>query len=139
MISSFNRHFTVEGPDRLWIGDITEHPSREGKVYVAAILDAWNRECIGWSITDHSTEIIDLAAEPSDSLASDTGSRIGSTPVNSCRAQSRFRWLGSRLMRCWYEGWSRLRPLRMRQARRLRSDRSSPGNRPEPRMPSIGP
>lgn len=48
-----NRQFTVEGPDQLWVSDITEHPTREGKVYVAAVLDAWNREAIGWSITDH--------------------------------------------------------------------------------------
>jgi len=48
-----NREFTVDGPDRLWVADITEHPTREGKVYLAAVIDAWNRECIGWSITDH--------------------------------------------------------------------------------------
>jgi transposase InsO family protein len=48
-----NRVFTVDGPDRLWVADITEHPTAEGKVYLAAVLDVWNRECIGWSITDH--------------------------------------------------------------------------------------
>jgi putative transposase len=48
-----NRVFVVEGPDRLWVADITEHPTLEGKVYLAAVLDCWNRECIGWSITDH--------------------------------------------------------------------------------------
>lgn len=48
-----NRRFSVDGPDQLWIADITEHPTAEGKVYVAAVLDAWNREAIGWSITDH--------------------------------------------------------------------------------------
>lgn len=47
------RQFHVEGPDRLWVADITEHPTREGKVYVAVVLDAWNRETVGWSITDH--------------------------------------------------------------------------------------
>jgi putative transposase len=47
------RQFTVDEPDRLWVADITEHPTLEGKVYVAAVLDAWNREAVGWSITDH--------------------------------------------------------------------------------------
>jgi transposase InsO family protein len=28
-----NRHFTVDGPDRLWITDITEHPTEEGRGY----------------------------------------------------------------------------------------------------------
>lgn len=45
-----NRQFTVDGSDVLWVSDITEHPTAEGKVYLA---DAWNREVIGWSITDH--------------------------------------------------------------------------------------
>ncbi len=31
----------------------TEHPTRGGKVYLAVVLDAWNREVIGLSITDH--------------------------------------------------------------------------------------
>lgn len=48
-----NRVFDVDGPDRLWISDITEHPTMKGKLYLAVVLDAWNRECIGWSITDH--------------------------------------------------------------------------------------
>ncbi len=47
------RRFGVDGPDRLWVADVTEHPTTEGKVYVAVVLDAWNREVIGWSITDH--------------------------------------------------------------------------------------
>jgi putative transposase len=48
-----NRQFTVSGPDRLWCGDITEHPTAEGKVYLCAVLDAWSRRVVGWSIADH--------------------------------------------------------------------------------------
>lgn len=48
-----NRQFTVDGPDRLWVSDITEHPTGEGKVYIAVVLDAWSRRVIGWSIADH--------------------------------------------------------------------------------------
>jgi putative transposase len=47
------RHFGVDGPDRLWVGDVTEHPTAEGKVYLATVLDAWSRRIIGWSIADH--------------------------------------------------------------------------------------
>jgi putative transposase len=54
-----NRHFTVDGPDRLWITDITEHPTEEGKVYCAAVMDAYSRLIIGWSINSHMrTELI---------------------------------------------------------------------------------
>ena len=48
-----DRQFDTDGPDRLWMADITEHPTREGTVYLAVVLDAWNREVIGWSIADH--------------------------------------------------------------------------------------
>jgi putative transposase len=48
-----NRQFTVDGPDKLWVSDITEHPTAEGKVYLAVVLDAWSRRVIGWSIADH--------------------------------------------------------------------------------------
>jgi putative transposase len=48
-----NRLFTVDGADRLWVSDVTEHPTNEGKVYVAVVLDAWSRRVIGWSIADH--------------------------------------------------------------------------------------
>lgn len=48
-----NRQFSVDGPDRLWVSDITEHPTGQGKVYVAVVIDAWSRRVIGWSIADH--------------------------------------------------------------------------------------
>ncbi len=48
-----NRNFVVEGPDRLWVMDVTEHPTDEGKVYLATVLDAFSRRVVGWSIADH--------------------------------------------------------------------------------------
>ncbi len=36
--------------DQLWVTDITEHPTREGKVYGAVALDAFSRRVVGWSI-----------------------------------------------------------------------------------------
>ena len=48
-----DRQFDVNRPDRLWMSDITEHPTGEGTVYLAVVLDAWNREVIGWSIANH--------------------------------------------------------------------------------------
>jgi transposase InsO family protein len=47
------RCFVAEEPNRLWLTDITEHPTREGKVYLAAVLDVYARRIVGWSITDH--------------------------------------------------------------------------------------
>ena len=47
------RHFVADAPNRLWLTDITEHPTREGKVYLAAVLDVYARRIVGWSIADH--------------------------------------------------------------------------------------
>jgi putative transposase len=33
----------------------TEHPTREGKVYCAVVLDAWSRRVVGWSIDASAT------------------------------------------------------------------------------------
>jgi putative transposase len=54
-----NRQFTVEEPNQLWITDTTEHPTAEGKVYAAAVMDAYSRLIVGWSIADHMrTELV---------------------------------------------------------------------------------
>ncbi len=49
------RQFGREGRDQLWVTDITEHPTREGKVYCAVVLDAFSRRIVGWSIDGHPT------------------------------------------------------------------------------------
>lgn len=54
-----HRRFDVDAPDRLWLTDITEHPTNEGKVYCCAVMDAFSRRIIGWSIADHMrTELV---------------------------------------------------------------------------------
>src|SRR5215213_4882191 len=45
-----DRKFSRTGPNQLWVTDITEHPTREGKVYCAVVLDAYSRRVVGWSI-----------------------------------------------------------------------------------------
>jgi transposase InsO family protein len=44
------RQFHRDQRDELWVTDITEHRTREGKVYCAVVLDAWSRRVVGWSI-----------------------------------------------------------------------------------------
>jgi hypothetical protein len=41
------RRFHRDDADELWVTDMTEHPTREGKVYCAVVLDAWSRRVIG--------------------------------------------------------------------------------------------
>ena len=54
-----HRAFTVDAPDRLWLTDITEHPTAEGKLYAAAVLDAFSRRIIGWCIAERqATDLV---------------------------------------------------------------------------------
>ena len=54
-----HRQFTVDAQDRLWLTDITEHPTSEGKLYCCAVLDAYSRRILGWSIAHHMrTELV---------------------------------------------------------------------------------
>jgi hypothetical protein len=43
------RDFARSGPNQLWVTDIPEHPTREGKVYCCVVLDTYSR-VVGWSI-----------------------------------------------------------------------------------------
>jgi len=47
------RNFTRDAPNQLWLTDITEHPTREGKVYCCVVIDAHSRRVVGWSIDSH--------------------------------------------------------------------------------------
>lgn len=47
------RRFVASRPNQIWATDITEHPTREGKVYCAAVLDVFSRRIVGWAIADH--------------------------------------------------------------------------------------
>lgn len=45
-----NRKFHRAGPNELWVTDITEHPTREGKLYCCCVMDTYSRRIVGWSI-----------------------------------------------------------------------------------------
>jgi putative transposase len=50
-----DRMFVRERPNRLWPTDITEHPTREGKVYCAIVLDALSR-FTSWAFTERARQ-----------------------------------------------------------------------------------
>lgn len=43
-----DRDFARSDPDRLWVTDIIEHPTREGKVYCAVVTDRLVLRSWGW-------------------------------------------------------------------------------------------
>ena len=48
-----DRRFVADAPNKLWVADVTEHPTRDGKLYLAVVLDVFSRMIIGWSIASH--------------------------------------------------------------------------------------
>jgi putative transposase len=62
------RQFTADGPNRLWVTDITEHPTREGKVYCCVVIDVFSRRVVGWAIdtaqrSDLATNALGMAID----------------------------------------------------------------------------
>jgi putative transposase len=49
------RDFNATGPNRLWLTDITEHPTAQGKLYLCAVKDVWSRRIVGYSIDSRMT------------------------------------------------------------------------------------
>src|SRR5262249_34474878 len=44
------KEVALDGPDRLWVADLTYVAIATGFVYVAVILDAWSRRIVGYAI-----------------------------------------------------------------------------------------
>lgn len=56
-IDRVDRNFRADGPDQLWVADITYIPTWAGFLYLAMVLDVWSRRIVGWSMrTDLKTE-----------------------------------------------------------------------------------
>lgn len=48
----FQRNFTADAANQLWLGDITEHWTSEGKLYMCAFKDVFSNRIVGYSISD---------------------------------------------------------------------------------------
>jgi putative transposase len=52
-LNLLDRQFNPEGPNRVWLGDITYIPTREGWLYLSAVEDLYSRMVVGWSMAEH--------------------------------------------------------------------------------------
>lgn len=53
------RQFKASEPNALWVADITYLPTWQGFLYLAAIIDAYSRRVVGWSMASHlRTELV---------------------------------------------------------------------------------
>jgi putative transposase len=58
-IDLVERRFYAEGPDRLWVADVTYVPTWAGFLYLAVVMDVYSRRIVGWAMETHlRTELI---------------------------------------------------------------------------------
>ena len=57
-----NQNFAAPAPNQLWLSDITYIWTREGWLYLAAILDVFSRQIVGWSMSHQLTKELILNA-----------------------------------------------------------------------------
>lgn len=48
-----DRNFAANGPNVLWVADITYVPTWAGFLYLAVVLDVWSRKIVGWAMATH--------------------------------------------------------------------------------------
>ncbi len=56
------REFKADGPNQLWVADMTYVPTWAGFIYLAVVLDVWSRRIVGWAIGEQMTAELVLAA-----------------------------------------------------------------------------
>ena len=98
------RDFTATAPNELWLTDITEHWTREGKLYLCAIKDVYSNRIVGWSIDSRMkarlvVAAVEMAVARRDGdvagciVHSDRGSQFRARKVH--RALTRHQMVGS--------------------------------------------
>jgi len=69
------RKFNAQTPNTLWLTDITEHRTDEGKLYLCAIKDVWSNRIVGYSIDSNMKATLAVRA---------LHSAIGARPDHGC-------------------------------------------------------
>jgi len=105
------RQFTPSAPNQVWTADITYLWTDEGWLYLAVVLDLFNREVIGWSIQPRMTTDLVLNAltmatfrrKPTAGVMfhSDRGSQYASQTFRQRLAQAGMIQSMSRKGNCW--------------------------------------
>ena len=58
------RDFTADGPDELWLADITYISTWSGYLYLSVVLDVYSRRIVGWQMATHlRTELVIAALD----------------------------------------------------------------------------
>jgi putative transposase len=105
------RDFTADRPGIKVVGDITYIRTWQGWLYLATLIDCFNREVIGWSIADHLrtelvTDALEMAVrndrlEPDCILHSDRGTQYVSHTYRATLTDLGLRHSVGRTGQCW--------------------------------------
>ncbi|MBK4141084.1 DDE-type integrase/transposase/recombinase [Corynebacterium macginleyi] len=65
------REFKAQGPNKLWVADITYVRTKKGFVYAAFVTDVYSRRIVGWALSDsmRTSGITAASSQPSDPRA----------------------------------------------------------------------
>ena len=106
-----DRNFTPSAPNQIWTSDITYLWTDEGWLYLAIVLDLFNREVVGWSLkprmtADLVTDALTMAwfrRKPAVGLMhhSDRGSPYASQPFQNMLKEYGMAGSMSRKGNCW--------------------------------------
>jgi putative transposase len=106
-----NRQFQADAPNTKWVADITYIPTREGWLYLAAVLDLFSRKVVGWSMSDQITaDLVEQALrmalyerQPDPGLLhhSDRGSQYASEQIRQILATHHITASMSRTGNCY--------------------------------------
>ena len=109
--NQLNREFTVQAPDKVYVGDITYLPTGEGWLYLAVVLELCSRAVVGWSMANHMraelvTQALSMAIgqrQPAAGLImhTDRGSQYGAESYRQLLTQHGMQPSMSRKGNCW--------------------------------------
>ena len=106
-----NREVKAEAPNEKWVGDITYIPTQEGWLYLAVVMDLYDRKIVGWSMSPQiSADLVEDALrmalykrQPDPGLLhhSDRGSQYASEQIRRILTNNQIEVSMSRTGNCY--------------------------------------
>lgn len=56
------QNFKVDAPNKVWVSDITYIPTGEGWLYLAVVIDLFNRQVVGWAMNERMKKELAMEA-----------------------------------------------------------------------------
>ena len=109
--NELDRDFTASSVNEKWVTDVTFVPTDEGWLYLASMIDLYNREVVGWAMGENNDTALTLAAldmalefnNPPEGLVhhSDRGSNYTAKDYRQALSDRGIQTSMSRKGNCW--------------------------------------